>query len=596
MRRYLQKIFNEIKRVCGSEIHHLRRGMQSLRFFQLRSIPALYRHMRLAEKIIAAVLLVVIIVDLGYLARHSYIKHTHAEANFGGSYSEGFVGGAQYINPLLAQSQTDKSLSTLVYSGLYKYDDRGNLIPDLAASQPVISSNQRQFTITLKPNLTWQDGKPLTADDVVFTIQAIQNPSYQSPYLKDWQNTTIKKIDAHTVEFDNADISAPFVNNFTIGILPQHLWANIAPGSFANSNLNLEPIGSGPFAVKEISKDSTGQINQYTFSSFKNYVGGTPYIQTISIKFYPDQDSALLALHSKQVDAFGYTPFDQTVHFDTKTNLQLSKVQTYSYEAVFFNTGVNGDSAVLGDSTVRAALTSATNREDLVNTVYNGQADPAYGPFAPSQIGYDPSTEKINPFNIAAANSELDAAGWVRDTKTGMRSKKNVALTFTITTNDFTLNQQLAAGLQKQWAQVGAKVSVKILSTGDLTAAIQNRSYQALLFSENPGFDPDPFVFWHSSQVQNPGLNLSAYKNIAADKLITAARSTFDLPTRIKDYQQFQQVLLTDAPAVFLLRPNYVYAQPSNLQGMQVNQLANPQDRFYDIVHWYVKTKRAFNK
>jgi ABC-type transport system substrate-binding protein len=116
-----------------------------------------------------------------------------------------------------------------------------------------------------------------------------------------------------------------------------------------------------------------------------------------------------------------------------------------------------------------------------------------------------------------------------------------------------------------------------------------------LLFSENPGLDPDPFVFWHSSQVQNPGLNLSAYKNTAADKLISAARSTFDAPTRIKDYQQFQQILLTDAPAIFLLRPDYIYAQRANVQGLQINQLANPQDRFYDIVHWYVKAKRVFN-
>jgi peptide/nickel transport system substrate-binding protein len=596
VRRYLKKIFHKISAVASLEFHHIRRGIQSLRFFQLAGIPALYRHMRLAEKIIAGLLLIIIVADLGYLVHHSYIDHSHIEPSYGGSYTEGMVGGAQYINPLLAQSQTDKSLSNLVYSGLYKYDDRGNLVPDLAASLPVISSNQRQFTITLKPNLTWQDGNALTADDVVFTIQAIQNPNYQSPYLKDWQNTTVKKIDAHTVELDNQDISAPFINNFTIGILPQHLWKNVSPGAFANSGLNLEPIGSGPFAIKEISRDSTGQINKLTFSAFKNYAGGQPYIQTVNIKFYPDQSSAVLALHSNQIEAFGYTPFDQTNHFGAKTDLRLSKISTYSYQAVFFNTGINGDSAVLGDHVVRAALTEATDRQSLINNIYNGQAETAYGPFGPSQIGYDPSIQNINPFNVSAANTALDADGWTRDAKTGMRMKKNVALAFTVTTNDFTLNQQLATALQKQWAQVGANVSVKILSTADLTKVIQSRSYQALLFSENPGFDPDPFVFWHSSQVQNPGLNLSAYKNTAADKLISAARSTFDGSTRIKDYQQFQQVLLTDAPAVFLLRPDYIYVQRASLQGLQINQLANPQDRFYDIVHWYVKAKRVFNR
>jgi peptide/nickel transport system substrate-binding protein len=588
--------FKKIWPAFRAEWNAIRRGITTLRFFRFRYTGLLIRKLGRREQIVGAILLIIVIGDLGYLAHHSYLNHTVAVPAYGGTYTEGIVGTPHLINPLLAETTTDKSLTTLVYSGLYKYDDRGDLVPDLAQSLPQISTNQRQYTITLKPNLTWQDGSPLTADDIIFTIQAIQNAAYGSPLQRDWQNTTVKKISDTTIEFDNPDISAPFETNFTLGILPQHLWKNVAPSDFANSSLNLTPVGSGPYSIKEISKSASGQTSEYTFNAFKNDAGGRPFIDTLNIEFYSDQDSALLALHSKQIDGFGFAPFDQDEHFGAKTDFQLQNTQTNSYEAVFFNTGITGNSAVLGDSVVRTALTEATDRESLVQHVYEGQARVAYSPFSPDQVGYDPTISTINAYDVTEANTALDADGWTRDPKTGMRSKNKVSLAFTITTNDFALNQGLATAIHSEWAAVGADVSIKTLSTMDLAAAIQSRSYQALLFSENPGFDPDPFVFWHSSQILNPGLNLSGYNNTTADKLITAARNTLNTATRQTDYEQFQKVLLGDAPAVFLLRPDYVYATRTNVQGMQITQLANTQDRFYDIEHWFVKTKRVLKK
>lgn len=589
---YLKKLW----RASLAEWDAIRRGITKLRFFQLDYFNLIIKQMGRRERIAATILIVIAVSDFSYLLHQSYLNHTTPVAAYGGSYTEGIVGMPRFINPLLAQTPADKALSNLSYSGLYKYDDRGNFVPDLALAQPQISKDQKQYTVTLKPKLTWQDGSPLNADDVIYTIQTLQNAEYGSPLQKDWQNTTIKKIDDSTVEFDNPDISAPFETNFTLGILPQHLWKQVAPANFRNSSLNLTPVGSGPFVVKEIRKDTGGQPREYTFSSFKNFAGGRPFIDTLNIKFFADQNSALLSLHSKQIDGFGFEPFDQDEHFDKQTNLQLQNFQTDSYEAVFFNTGFNGNSKVLGDSIVRAALTKATDRQSLVKNVYGGQAEPAYGPFGTKQIGYDPSASDINSLNVSAANAALDADGWVRDSKTGFRAKKGIPLAFTITTNDFTLNQALAGAIRSEWSVVGASVSIKTLSNTDLATAIQNRSYEALLFSENPGFDPDPFVFWHSSQIRSPGLNLSGYKNSYADRLMNSGRITLDSSARQQDYSQFQKVLLTDAPAVFLLRPNYIYAMSNAVQGVQITLLANTQDRFYDIVRWYVNTKRILKK
>lgn len=589
----MRNAFATIKEWIVRESRNAGRSIHKLRFFRFGSFARYWRAAGRRERIAFALVLLVIVGDLGYIGREWYVNHTVALPTYGGTYTEGMVGTPHYINPLLAQTETDTDITRIAYSGLYKYDARGNLVPDLAAALPVVSANQKQFTITLKPNLTWQDGQPLTADDVVFTVKTLQNPAYGSPFLKNWQNTTVKKIDDHTVEFDNADISAPFVANFTLGILPAHLWKNVAPAGFAVSGLNLEPVGSGPYAVKTISRDGSGKIEGYTLSAFSGYAGGKPYISTMQLKFYADQDSALLALHSKSIDGFGYTPFDKTtVAAEEKSKLGIDKIHTDSYKAVFFNTGEN--SPVLGDGVVRAALTQATDRQAFINDVYSGLADPAYSPISPAQLGYDQNAPNINPYNVAAANTALTNDGWALNAGTGFRSKGSTPLALALTTNDFALNVEGAQELQSQWKKVGANVSLNILSTADLTTAITNRSYDALLFSENTGSDPDPFVFWHSSQILNPGLNLSKYKNTAADQLIAAARNTLDPNVRSQKYVQFQELLLHDAPAIFLERTDYVYALAPKIHGVQITQLANPEDRFYDISHWYINTKRSW--
>ena len=188
----------------------------------------------------------------------------------------------------------------------------------------------------------------------------------------------------------------------------------------------------------------------------------------------------------------------------------------------------------------------------------------------------------------------MENAGWHIDPKTGIRTKGKTVLQFTITTNDFVLNQKSAQELQAQWKKIGANISINIVSTADLeNNYIRTRNFDALLFAESTGFDPDPFVFWHSSQVLNPGLNVAQYTNVQADKLINDARHTFDPVVRAQKYSQFQTILLTDAPAVFLTQSNFVYELSPRLKGMTITQLANPEDRFYDIEHWYVNTKRV---
>ena len=195
----------------------------------------------------------------------------------GGSLTEGAVGTPRFINPLLAVSQTDQDLTTLVYSGLLRAGSGGDYLPDLAESVD-ISNNGTIYTFHMRKNLTFHDGTPLTSADVLFTVQSAQNPDIKSPRRADWEGVAVAAPDEHTVVFTLPHAYAPFRENATLGILPKHLWENVKPDEFPFSTLNTHPVGSGPYAVKNATLDTTGAPAIYTLAAFLHFALGEPNI------------------------------------------------------------------------------------------------------------------------------------------------------------------------------------------------------------------------------------------------------------------------------------------------------------------------------
>jgi peptide/nickel transport system substrate-binding protein len=585
LKNFFTRLFEEGKKIG--------RGTKNLRLFEFADIKKIFKAFSKKEKIAFVILAVLLIGNVAFVAGRFYMQHTMAVPANGGTYIEGEVGSPQFINPLLSQSQTDKDLTHLVYAGLYKLDAKGNLIPDLAESALQISKDSKQYNVQLRSNLKWSDGQELNADDVIFTIQILQNPAYKSPLRRLWQNISVQKIDNLTIKFTNQSVSAPFLSNFTLGILPKHIWSKVTPEQFLLTQLNLAPVSSGPYFIKEIRKSVSGDVLSLKLESYSDYWQGKPLIDQIIINFYQNYEDALFALHSNGIQGFGFIPFDEKVYVDAKTSLQILKLPLYEYQSLFFN--LDKSHNVLGDPAVRQALAKATDRASLINDVYPGLAAPAYGPIMPGQLGYNGDIQKINNFDIEAAKAILDKAGWIADPKSGLRAKGKVALQFSITTNDFVLNIKSAQDLKNQWQKIGADVTVNTVATADLESnVIRPRNFESLLFAEKTGTDPDPFFFWHSSQAKDPGFNLAQYKNALADKLISQARNTLDTSARDNDYKQFQSVLATDAPAIFLDQSFFVYEITPDVKGLQIKTLANPEDRFYDVVHWYIQTKRIW--
>ncbi len=542
------------------------------------------------EKIAILVLVSVALLSVAWSVANYVYNHTDPAPAYGGTYIEGAVGQPTYINPALAHQEIDQTLIKLVYSGLYTLDTEGNVVPDLAAAMPVISDDQKQYTVELKKDIVWHNEKPFTADDVIFTLQIIKDSAFHSPLRMEWQSTNVEKLNDYSIKFTTKDVSGPFLSNLTLPILPKYIWGKQEAKNFTLSQNNLEAIGTGPYMIQEIKKLASGKIQQITLESFSQYKPQRPLIEKLIIKFYDTDQDLLNAFHSKEIHGLGYISGDSNVKLDERrNNIILTKVRMPHYQVIFFNFL----QPELSDLRVRKALWSVSDRQYIVDKILKGRAFIPYSPLVFASQQATLPTESQN--SLEEAGKLLDQAGWKIDASTGFRTKKNQTLELTLSTNDTPANSKVAEYLAEQWRLLGIKITLRVLPTNLLTEQeIKPRAFQILLFNQRFSADPDSFAFWHSSQSRDPGLNLSGFENPQADKLITEARNTTNRKIREQKYLEFNQLFSTQIPAFFLTQAEYVYAADSDIKNVTLGIMFEPNQRFTGIAKWNMAEKRIW--
>lgn len=537
----------------------------------------------------------VILISFFSLAVRSYFNRTQKTADFGGKYQEGIIGQQpRFLNPILAQTNdTDRDLVQIIFSSLLKYDEADNLVSDLAESYE-IKDNGLIYEFTLRKDAKWHDKEPLTADDVVFTVKTIQSPEYKSPLKINWSGVEAEKVDDYTVRFTLKNIYAPFLHNMTVGILPKHLWAGISAQNFPLAEYNLKPIGSGPYKFKELKKDKSGTIQFIELEKNKNFYLKEPYISNLVFRFYQSETAAVQAFNKRQVDGLNFISAGQKSKI-VRRDINVYQIGLPRYFAVFFN---QTQSKALSDKTVRLALSYATDKKEIIEKVLSGNGLAMDSPLLPGLLGYTAET-KIYDFAPEHARNILEANDWKDNDNDGLREKKigseEIKLEITLITTDWSELKEAANLLKEQWEKVGAKINLETVGPGMIRGDyIRPRNYQALLFGEVLGADPDPFAFWHSSQKRDPGLNLSLYDNKKVDKLLEEARQILEPENRIGKYKEFQELLIDEAPAIFLYSPAYLYPVDTKIKGISFKNLSLPSQRFSQIENWYIKTDRVW--
>ncbi len=524
----------------------------------------------------------------------------------GGTLEEGVIGYPRYINPILSFTDSGRALSQLIYSGLMKKTPGGNLVPDLAESYSV-SPDGLTYDFILKKNITFQDGIPVTTDDIQFTILKTQDLSIKSPKEANWQGVTIEIVSPTEIKFSLKKPYGPFLQNTTLGILPKHLWAEASNvDSFTLSALNREPIGSGPYMLKSIKTNSSGLPRYYHLVPFKNYASGHPYINDIIVRFYSDQNQLLSAFNSNEVKNLSSISPDQATFINSRNTIIATSTLPRVF-GIFFNQSEN---PVLLHKEIRQALNVAVDRKKIVKEVLNGYGEPTTEAIPPNLIKPLSATDSGEVSNsadilnlseadrVAATIKILTNVGWSRGADGIMQktsNKKSERLSLTISTADAPDLVNTANLVKKMWEAIGAEVKVKIFQSTALNQeVIQSRKYEALLFGEviPPGLDI--YSFWASAERKEPGLNIALYTNSKVDKLLESARGSTDTQLAISNYQKVESEIDNDVPAIFLYTPDFIYVLPKNLNGVNLENINNATERFVGIENWYLEKERVW--
>ena len=555
---------------------------------QLRYFPSLLSH---KEKIIASFALLAIILSGSYMILSIIGANQQTIPAVGGTYTEGVIGAPQLINPLYSTtSDVDSDLARIIYSGLMRFDPATGITEDLAESYN-ISEDNLQYTFVIRENAKWHDGDPVLADDVIFTINAIQNTQYRSPLSTSFTGVTVSQVDDRTVRFDLEKKSPDFLKLITVGILPSHLWQDITANNAVLTALNIKPIGSGPYMFEMLEKDNkTGEIHTYTVKRFNDYYQDGPYIESITFKFYPDINSAISALQNHNIEGISYLPVSEATRFENDDRISLMQAGLHEYVAAFFNPE---HSDILADVAVRKALCFATYKEKIIDEVFGGYAKQMESFVLPGTTGFVEDAGDVI-FDQKYATVMLDEAGWVVNQETGLRTKDETVLSLTITTIDSTELISVANLLKSQWEELGIQVEISTIDQATLqSTTLKNHDYDILLSGEIYDTNLDPYAFWHSSQTGASGLNLAQFENDDVDDLLETIQIATTTEEREQALEKAQEIILADYPAIFLYQPQYTYAVSSAIKNADVVRISMPSDRFSSIDTWYIKTRKS---
>lgn len=572
--------------------------LRRLRYWKLLSIRKLLYLPHIVnpwEKKLFLSLFLIVIISGGVFFSRAFLILTRPVPQVGKSYIEGLLKEPRTINPLFAVQDGDRDIARLVFSGLLSYSGEGELIPDLTERYEV-SSDGKSYTLFLRKNALWHDGKSVSAEDVLFTIRTIQNPHYKSVLRANWQGVSAEKLDDYTVRFSLRTPYAPFVENLTTGIIPKHLWENVGPDQALLHELNLKPVGSGPYAFDRLKQEKDGSIAWLSLKRNSKYFREGPYLKKITFLFFKTEDELAAAWNKGLIEGFGPVSAARIDEFSSSRS-SVRTIQMPRIFGIFFN---EKRAPMLGDRKIRQAIAHALNKEEIVKKAAPGGATPINAPLPFLEV---PPDIKLYPYDQGRARQLLEEAGWkdadgdgIREKRTRQKGKEEIAtFNITLTTSDWPDLIRAAEAIKSSLREVGINVTVRSLPFSELeTEVLRPRNFEMLLFGQVYGFEPDPFAFWHSSQIKDPGFNIALFANKKADQILEEVRRTSDQATRAKKYGEFSRLVAEELPALFLYSQLYLYLLPADVQGVNIVKIALPSDRFNEIHKWHRETKRIF--
>ena len=517
----------------------------------------------------------------------------------GGILVEGVVGQPQSLNPLLSfHNPVDRDISALVFEGLTGYDEHGRLVPSLASGWN-ISMDGLVYTFWLRQDVRWQDGISFSADDVLYSIQLLQDPGYTGPADLGtlWRKVEVEKLNRSTVTLTLQEPFAPFLDYTTIGILPAHLLDGIPAAELPDLPFNRQPVGTGPFRVD----DGGWQSDRVLLSANGLYrEGKIPKLAGVEFRFFPNHGALLAAYEGGEINSVGQLQVNDMSRIRAMDELNLFTSALPRYSMVLLNLQ-NEELGFFQDKDVRQALLYGLDRRTLIAEVLGGQGIVADSPIYPGSWAYFGEVQRYE-YDPDLAAEKLDAAGWLlpelgesdssslvdsEELLGGVRTQDGKELSFTLTSAAGTTHDLLAQEISKQWAKLGVRVTVLSVDPGQISQRLEQGEFAAILMDVDMRGDPDLYPLWSESAVLE-GQNYGGWRDREASELIEGARQLTSLGQRTTRYYHFQQIFADQVPALLLYYHTYSYGIADSVKQVTIGPLTDPSDRFSTISDWFL--------
>ena len=536
-------------------------------------------------------------------AQSSGLEVTYSPAT-GGVYVEAVVGQPTFLNPLLrSQTPPDRDLAALTQAGLMRLDASGLPVPDLAASWAV-SADGLSYTFVLRQGLRWSDGLPLTLDDVLFSVELLQSPDFPGdPDLSVlWGHVVVAKLNANTLKLTLPEANAPFLEQLVFYVQPAHVFAPAVASELGRNPANVRLVGAGPFMLKELISNSDGTLQEAVLTPNPNHYGPLPMLESVRMRFVPDESAALSALRDGAVMGVGGAPSDAVAAMLADPKIQLYSAPVPKFGVIYLNQR-NAAVDFFGEKKVRQALLLGLNRQGFVDQTLQGQGIVARGLVSEGTWAHKPDMQTV-AFEPKRAAELLAVANWqlpveaLAGTDGYTREKQSKRLAFTLTAADDELGRTLGKFAVDSWKELGVQATLQLVPAADLYGSVlPGRQFEAVLamVSLESSADPDPYLFWHQTEIDT-GLNYSGYDNRAISELLERARVSPSIAVRARLYDSFQARFAYETPALILYQPVYSYAVSRQVRGVQIDVLLEPSDRFQSVSDWYMVTRRTIRR
>lgn len=477
-----------------------------------------------------------------------------------------------------------------IFSWAVRYDSKSRPYPDAVSEIPTVANGDVSkdgllLKYKLRHNIKWQDGPPLTCNDLRFTWQVVMNPHNNVV-------TTDGYKDIQSIDCSNPFVAvihmkrlyAPYLQqlwsvNGNAPILPEHLLAkyNDAKGSLNSAPYNALPVGSGPFKVVAWNRGQDVRME-----ANPNFYLGKPKLQTVIYKIISDENTEETALLSHDIDMLALGtgmkwPRYAELAADPKNGLTAIRVDSFAFSHIDFDL----DHPIVNDRNVRVALAYATDRKEIIDKILHGSAIPAETDQSPTLSWAYTNDIQHHPYDPEKAEAMLEADGW-KAGPDGVRVKNGQRLEFTLSTQvESNAGKAIQTVLQREWRQVGVQADIKNYPTSQFfdnstNGILQGRHYDVATFSWLAAADPDDNAIYSDNNLAPHGQNAMMWRNAVASAAMADALQTLDRNRRKADYKIVQQQLAIDVPTIVVDFARFPFVYNDDLKGFDPSPVISP--------------------